>query len=330
MRRFSILKPEMLWTGPVGKLLRPCHAHVRELWAYLLTCPTGNPWGLFRLELATIVNETGRQDRDVKEALDALRKFGLADWDAETQFIYVPLMPESQFTRWPLLPRDHNVLHAKRWYATLERNPFIERWFDRHAGDLHLETAEPIVGRRTWSPEIPDLAPPPAAVPVRKGQSPDPVPDPAPAPAPATDLLGRPTTAELQTIAAKRLTPSEIDKVFDEIARIYPKGEAIQLAKKAFVRIRPDSETVQDIMRALVWQVPRYAKDGGAYAPRLDRYFEQKRWLDKRPATAPRVNDSTRAIVQSAEDFINEDHPEWNTAEKKSRALPPPSRRSRS
>lgn len=299
-RRFSIVKPEDLWTGDCARELRRHGPDVRELWAYLLTGPTSDMWGLWHLELDTLVLHTGRKDAAVIKAFGTLTDLELAFYDMPSQFVYVPSMPETQFARWPLLPNDNNVRYAKRWYRSLTRNPFLGDWFDHHVEDLFLLKDPEACERREWAVRGRETMP---------GEVPA-----AAAPAPTEDLLGMvPAPAQKKKAA---MTAGEMDAAFQKIADMYPKGDAIDRARKVFHKMKPTPELLQQIFSALQWQCrqPDWLKEAGAYAPRLDRYFEGKRWLD-RPRRIPNVSSETVQAMGAVNDFVNDmrAEAEWKT-----------------
>lgn len=293
-RRFCIVKPEDLWTGPTTRELRKHAADVRELLAYLLSGPTSDRWGIWHLELDTVVLHTGRKDAVVLKGFDVLAELGLAHYDLGSQFVYVPHMPESQFAQWPLMPKDNNARHAKRWYKALPRNPFLGSWFDRHVKELFLtEDPEPCE-RREWIP--------------REGEAP--LKGPALEPAglvPATDLLGERNLPAKRDRRAGAMTSGEIDSAYDKIVSIYPKPDALEKGRKAFHKLKPTPELVGQIFAALQWQVvqPDWLKEGAQFAPSLYRYFEGKRWLD-RPRRVPHVSESTMSLASSGQGFVNQ------------------------
>jgi hypothetical protein len=320
-RRFSIVKPEDLWTGPRARELRKKPSDVRELFAYLLTGPSSDRWGIWHLELDTLVLQLGRKDPAILAAFAALSELDLAHYDLGTQFVYVPSMPESQFVRWPLLPKDNNVRHAKRWYAALPRNPFLGRWFDRHCEDMSLDQEPEAVTRRDWTPRG-------EAMPALPTLPTEPLPV-APAPAELTravDLLGEVRTVPMLSSRERRagvMTASEIDAAFKKIVDIYPKKDALDRSRKALHKLKPTPELMTLIFAALQWQVqqPDWLKEGATYAPRLDRYFVDKRWLDQ-PRRIPRASKETMDTMAGMVDFAQEMEAErWKTPPTKSSDL---------
>lgn len=298
-RRFAIIKPEDLWTGPLARQFRQHPATVRELFAYLLTGPTTDHWGIWHLEMDTIVLQTGRKDVEVVKALEVLAAMRLAFFDVRTEFVYLPTLPETQFIRWPLMPGDNNVRHAKRWYAALERNPFLGDWFDRHLEDLFLLRDPDACTRREWTPED--------------------------APPPAEDLLGPvPETLPVRSSRRVGMPEAELEAAYQRIEAMYPKKAALHLAKRALKKLNPTTELLGLIFQALEWQVrqPDWLKENANFCPRLDRYFEQRRWMDK-PSRVPNVNTGTAQIMTGMSDFIDYGgEPECTTPEKNVRALP--------
>ena len=303
-RRFGMVKPETLWKGTLAKELRKHAAEVRELVAYLLTGPTSDTWGIWHLEMDTMVLQTGRKEANIAKALALLEELRFCFYDLDTQFVFVPDMPASQFVRWPLLPNDNNVRHAKRWYASLPTNPFLERWYDHHLADLHLDGEPEPVERRAFGGASKGLS-------VGSKEI-------------AMDLLGE---KEIQPaharVKATGMSAKELDEFFEQVCAIYPKQAKLSKARTALTRIRPTHELLEQIWAALQWQVKQrdWLKEGGHFAPSLYNYFQDKRWLDRKP-TVQHMNQGTAAVVSGMADFVN-DRDICETPRRNVPALPP-------
>ncbi len=308
-RRFALVKPEVLWTGTVAREMRKHPADVRELAAYLLTGPTSETWGIWHMELDTMVLQTGRKEPNVLKALAALQELRFAFYDIGTQFVWVPDMPSSQFSRWPLMPNDNNVRHAKRWYAALPVNPFLGDWFDHHLIDLHLDSEPEPVERRAL-----------------QGAPPAPSEGPSPSPSPGFDLLGEKKDLPART-RPQAMTAGDLDTWFERIAAVYPKQVKLAKARAAMAKLKPTAELMVQIWSALEWQCQQrdWLKEGGHYAPSLYNYFTDRRWLDRRP-NVQHFNKGTAAIVGGINDFVNDApdlEPECRILPRNVRALPP-------
>lgn len=86
---------------------------------------------------------------------------------------------------------------------------------------------------------------------------------------------------------------SGVDHVgFDEFWAAYPRRVAKKDARKAWAKLNPSPEIVQQILDALEWQVPAFQWDGekADYAPYPASYLNAERWTDERRA-APRKVD---------------------------------------
>lgn len=302
-RRFGMIKPEVLWTGPLARQFRNHPAEIRELATYLLAGPPSDTWGIWHLELDTIVLQTGRKEANITRAFAVLEELKFAFYDVMSQFVWVPDMPASQFVRWPLSPHDNNVRHAKRWYAALPPNPFLGDWYDHHLSDLHLDAEPEAVERRALE------APP-------KG------PSPSQSKEITSDLLGEKEILPAHT-RARGMSASELDKWFESVCAIYPKQAKLSRARTVLAKLKPTPELLATIMEALSWQVKQHdwLKEGGHYAPSLFNYFNDKRWLDRKPATVAHVNKGTHAVVTGMADFIS-DRDECRTPPRNVRALP--------
>ena len=297
MRRFAIVKPEVLWTGYPGRHLRDS-PEAFKLAAYLLTGPESDMWGIWHLEARIVREYLGMTSSKYQKAFDVLTDIKWAYLNKE--WVYIPELPASQFTRWPLLPLDNNTRAAKRWYEELPENPFLGAWFDQHLADLCLRQEPQVTRRGTEGPPAP--------------------PAPSVEELEVFDLLGK-------KIVEKGLSTAELDRWFARMVEIYPKKDKLHRARTMLRQLQPTAILMDEIWAALAWQVrqPDWLKEGGRYAPSLYSYLREKRWLDK-PRTLPYLNESTVQAMQTIEDFANEEIP-CTEPRTNVRGLPPRSKK---
>ena len=74
-----------------------------------------------------------------------------------------------------------------------------------------------------------------------------------------------------------------VKEAFQAFWARYPKRKARQDALKAWIKLNPDTGTVQAIHTALDWQLQTYdwRKDGGQYVPLAATYLRGARWEDE-------------------------------------------------
>lgn len=97
------------------------------------------------------------------------------------------------------------------------------------------------------------------------------------------------------------MTDLEIVSDFDLVWQAYPRKVGKGAARKVWAKLRPSSETVQQMLDALVWQVtqPQWIKDGGQFIPHLATWLNQERWEDE-PFNLPNLNDKSVRRLQNA------------------------------
>lgn len=114
---------------------------------------------------------------------------------------------------------------------------------------------------------------------------------------PRTKDQGRDQGREKTTSSAKA---SSTDEKFETFWSAYPKKTGKEAARKSWARVPKPSETLQAILKALVWQreSEQWSKDGGQFIPNPATYLNQQRWLDEPPAQS--VSGLSRFGRQSA------------------------------
>ena len=70
---------------------------------------------------------------------------------------------------------------------------------------------------------------------------------------------------------------------FDEFWQAYPKKTGKGEARKAWAKIRPDAELLQQILAAVEWQskCDQWQRDNGQYIPYPATWLNQQRWEDE-------------------------------------------------
>ena len=74
-------------------------------------------------------------------------------------------------------------------------------------------------------------------------------------------------------------------------------------ARKAWTQLTPDEATQTDILHALSWQRPLWARQGYGQ-PYPASYLRGRRWEDQRPDPVARLTDRTRRTLAGADDFV--------------------------
>ena len=81
---------------------------------------------------------------------------------------------------------------------------------------------------------------------------------------------------------------------FDRFWQAYPRRTAKKDAWKAWQKLAPEAALVEQILKALVWQVRQadWLKDGGTYIPYPATWLRQERWDDE-PVTRLQFGERT-------------------------------------
>lgn len=84
------------------------------------------------------------------------------------------------------------------------------------------------------------------------------------------------------------VTQPTLDDTFEQFWRSYPRRTAKGEARKAWQRLHPTPDLVQQILIALAWQrlTPQWTKDDGQFIPYPASWIRAERWLDE-PIEAP-------------------------------------------
>lgn len=88
---------------------------------------------------------------------------------------------------------------------------------------------------------------------------------------------------------------TDILPLFDRFWGAYPRKVSKADARKAFAKLNPDTELVEDMLRALDWQkrLPEWTKDGGQFIPYPATWLNARRWEDE-PEGSPTPSAPTK------------------------------------
>ena len=88
---------------------------------------------------------------------------------------------------------------------------------------------------------------------------------------------------------------TDILPLFDRFWGAYPRKVSKADARKAFAKLNPDTELVEDMLRALDWQkrLPEWTKDGGQFIPYPATWLNARRWEDE-PEGSPKPSAPTK------------------------------------
>lgn len=149
MSQYGILLPGF-WGGDTGKAIADLGGAPAQLLALYLTAnPDGNMIGLYPIELPVVrVRIRTLSTKAMAGAFDALQGAGFADFDASTSVVWVREMAKFRLGlhQHPLKRHDNRVIGAAKLYAQVKPNPFLEPFFERYEGDLHLTTCRAFKG----------------------------------------------------------------------------------------------------------------------------------------------------------------------------------------
>ena len=93
-----------------------------------------------------------------------------------------------------------------------------------------------------------------------------------------------------------------VDDGFERFWASYPRRCNKVAARKAWGKLAPSPELVEQICAALVWQSrqPAWTKDGGEYVPHASTYLNNERWTDEPPRRTTATLGGPPARVESA------------------------------
>ena len=150
MRDYAKISP-LFWIGDTGRRLRE-DGPAQRLALYLLSCPAANMIGLYYLPLSTMAEETGLTRRACEKALHRLAELGFAQWDPNTQTVFIVEMAAHQIGE-PLKATDKRCKGVEREWAALKHSPFYRAFHTRYGASFHLP--KPTNGRPLKGPSKP-------------------------------------------------------------------------------------------------------------------------------------------------------------------------------
>lgn len=132
------------WDGETGQALQARGGKdACVVGTFVLSNRLANMIGLYRLRIAEIVAHTPLRKADVVRALHVLAEVGFADYDFESEIIWVREMARFRVgirdRSGSLDARDKRVDAANRLYAQAQPNPFLPAFYDRYAKSLHIK-----------------------------------------------------------------------------------------------------------------------------------------------------------------------------------------------
>ena len=141
MRGYSTVR-STFWTGETGRALRGLPEEKRHLCQtvalYLVTSPHANMIGLYYLPITLLCHEIGCPFEGASKALRSLYEVNFCDYDIETEMVWVYEMARYQVGG-SLKASDKRVHGIAKEYESLQKNRFLEAFFDRYKADFHLE-----------------------------------------------------------------------------------------------------------------------------------------------------------------------------------------------
>lgn len=288
MARDYFRKRSTWWTGETGRALRNHPSVVREVGDYLISAPTANVYGLYYLPVLTIVNDTGRQQRQVEDCIRVLHDLCFAYYDPINQFVWVREMCREQLFPLPLRTGDWQIRAAQKWYYSCQANLFLGPWFDHYAELVRIDGQ-----RRHWVPPGQDTLFD-SAVTTSQGSRPE---------APSKGQVR--TTTTVRTKPDGRIS-TELGASFDRFWQAWPDIRKVgkKEARLEWDRLRPDATLTDAIIAALDVQRTSsdWLRDGGRYIPHPSRYLKNHRWEDR--IEGPRLSDSTVAAGTAVAEFL--------------------------
>jgi hypothetical protein len=138
---YGVVFPEY-WSGPTGRAIQQAGKDPSLLGLYLVSNRMANMIGLYRLPLATILDETPLGRPAVGKAFEILAAEGFAEYDAVTEYVWVHEMAKFRLgllNRAALDADDKRTRGAQKLYEGLDDNPFLGPFFEKYRRTLHLK-----------------------------------------------------------------------------------------------------------------------------------------------------------------------------------------------
>lgn len=126
-RKYASVTP-MFWRGSSGRELRGNPA-AQAMALYLMTCPVGTMTGLFRVEVAEMAIHLGWTEAEVKDALAAVVKTGIAKYDEAASLMFLPEGARWQMQiRTRLSPKDKRMRSVMADLEAIGSHPFADEF----------------------------------------------------------------------------------------------------------------------------------------------------------------------------------------------------------
>jgi hypothetical protein len=264
-----------VWTGTTGKEWRKLGPSYQVLGLYLQTAPAANPYGLYYVSRASIVDETGLALPTVQKVLAYFNESRYAFYEPEDQWCWVINMAARQLLKngGALATSDNRIRGINAWYAALPDNPFLGPFFEKYHALVHLTTRRD--GSHRLEPAAPSSAEP--------------------------SLLDTSDAITVSTLSQEDL--------FDQWWREYPprRRTGKKAARMEWAKIRPvpTAESVQAMIQVLIYQrsTRQWMKEGGTFIPEPERYLKKGRYQDEPAPDQPDLNDTDVQTMQALQAF---------------------------
>jgi hypothetical protein len=266
------------WTGNTGRQMRQFPAAVRELAHFLYSGPGVVSWGLFYKPIEQIAHDTGRQPKQIDDAMKTLAGLDFAYYDAPTEFVWVKQMAANQHRPLPLKSGDNRIKAVRRWYAGLSPNPFLGPYFDHY--DVGLRLSDPLIFSGS---EV-----------MRREEG-------------AAEFSLEPT----QALAVRGPSPTAIFLTdFEEWWLHYPEERRIGKgdAKREWLAKRPKHEELPRLIAMLEAQkqTDQWRKSNGQFIPKPENYIKGERWSDAVTRARPALSKTSEGTAQGLREFLEE------------------------
>ncbi len=145
MRDYSKVVPSF-WTGETGKRIRKAGQNAQIVALYLMTAPGSNMLGWYYLPLPVLAHETGMTLEEASKALESLFEVGFAQYDHESEYVFLPRMAHYQIGSSLTVGKDgpdKRVVGIKKQLETLRKNPFFNQFLELYREAYHLHDVSP-------------------------------------------------------------------------------------------------------------------------------------------------------------------------------------------
>ena len=140
MRAYGTVSPQF-WIGATGKALRR-RPDAQRVAFYLQTCPSASMTGLYYLPLSTLCHEIGIAPAKAEAALAVLASLGFADYDHETETVWVREMARFQIAP-TLKPEDKRIKGVMRELEAVATSPFVSRFIEKYRAPFNIPDQAP-------------------------------------------------------------------------------------------------------------------------------------------------------------------------------------------